>query len=1203
VYFDRRLWALTAGVRGRIAATVLLGLAAVAAGIARLALLGWVLGLVLAARPLAEIGVAVALTAAALVARSALEHVRTMAAHRTAARVQQHLRQRLYAQVTALGPAHFARNRSGEVMLTLVEGVQQLEVYFGQYLPQLFVAVLTPVLIFVFVAFVDLPIALVVLVAALVVLLAPTLWHRWDSNASLARNRAYAAFGADFLDAVQGLATLKAFGQSADRARRLEERSRTLFRSTMWVLGTNTLARGITDAGIALGASVALAIGAWRVGNGAMSLPALLVVLMLGVEVFRPLRELRVLLHQGMLGLAAARGIFTLLDAVPAVRDGAVGPEPRDAGVVFEDVTFAYPGGRRAAHERLSFALGAGERVAFVGASGSGKSTIARLLLRFHDPDRGRVTVGGVDVTTLSLAQLRRRIAVVSQETWLFHGSIEDNIRMGRPEATAEELRAAARAAHAEEFILRLPQGYATVVGERGVRLSGGQRQRIAIARALLRDAPILILDEALSSVDAEGEALIQSALDRLMTGRTTLVFAHRLSSVIGADRILVLEQGRLVEQGTHASLMRDAGVYARLMAGQARDGADAEPVAERVAAADAVDPAVSGGGADTSDDVIVRAADLGWGAVLRTLLGRTRGYRGRLALTFGLGVVRVAALIGVGVLSALAVRAVARVDAPGSLLLALLITAPLAGALHWMESWLAHDVAYRLLSDMRLDVFRKLDALAPAYLTRRRSGDLVGVATHDVELIEYFFAHTVTPALVAILVPAAVLVTLGAFAPALAIVLVPFLVYTALVPILGRARIDRLGSRAREASGELSAHVVDTVQGLGEILAYDRVQAWGDELGAKARRFFELRLPFLHDLSLQTALQETATGLGGLAVIVVGAWLAQQGRLDPVALPLLTLLALSAFVPLWEVAQVGRQLADTLGAARRLHVVEAEPVPVTDGPGVTLAARPSHGVAVELADVRFTYPGRGRPALDGVSLHIDAGRTMAIVGPSGAGKTTVASLLLRFWDPQAGAVRLFGHDLREYTLDDLRRRIALVAQDTYLFNDTLRANVLLANPGASDTALTAAIERAALGELVASLPEGLDTVVGERGAQLSGGQRQRVAIARAFLKDAPVLVLDEATSHLDALSEAAMRQAIERLARDRTTLVIAHRLSTVRDADAIAVLDAGRLVEVGGHEALLSQRGLYAHLVARQLAGVTRNGPSAPTLGAARSH
>jgi ATP-binding cassette, subfamily B, bacterial len=1182
LYFDRRLWALTAGVRGRIAGTVVIGLLAAAAGIARLALLGWLLARVFAGDSLAHLLPALLLTAAALVGRSALDYARAMAAHHTAARVQAELRRSLYGQVAALGPAHFVRDRTGDVMLSMVEGIQQLETYFGQYLPQLFVAALTPVLIFAFVAFLDLPVALVVLLAAIAALLAPGLWHRWDSRASLERNLAYKAFGAEFLDAVQGLATLKAFGQSTARARRLQEKATALFNSTMWVLGTNTLARGITDTAIAVGAAAALAVGAWRVSHGAMSLGALLVILMLGVEVFRPLRELRVLLHQGMLGLSAARGIFAILDARPAVHDRPAGLEPREAGVTFEDVTFLYPGGRRPAHAGVTFRVRPGERVGIVGPSGSGKSTVARLLLRFYDPARGRVLIGGRDLRELSLAQIRSRIAVVSQDTWLFHGTVEENVRMGRPEATTEELRAAARAANAEEFILGLPQGYATLVGERGVRLSGGQRQRIAIARALLRDAPILVLDEALSSVDAESEALIQAALDRLMAGRTTLVFAHRLSSVIGCDRILVLDEGRVVEEGTHAELIGGRGVYARLMAGQARDGAGAVAVGAR--------PATSvGNESPTADsdpaDAIVHGADVGWTPVLATLLAKTRGYRGRLLLTFALGVARVTALIGVGALSALAVRAVKHGDWPVSLLIALIAVAPLAGALHWVESWLAHDVAYRLLTDMRLDVFRKLDALAPAYLTRRRTGDLVGVATHDVELIEYFFAHTVTPALVAILVPLAVLLVLGSLGWPLAAVLVPFLLYTALVPVLGRGRIDRLGSRAREASGDLNAHVVDTVQGLAEIVAYGRVGSWGEVLRVKAQQFHDLRLPFLRDLARQTAVQEIATGFGGLAVIGVGAWLARAGRLDAGMLPLLTLLALSAFVPLWEVAQVGRQLADTLGSARRLRAVEAEPVPVRDGRGVREAAVNGGDAAIELAGVRFTYPGRTRPALDGVSLRIEAGSTVAVVGPSGAGKTTIASLLLRFWDPQQGVVRLFGHDLRDYGLDDLRRRIALVAQDTYLFHDTLRANVVLARPDASDAEVAAAVERAALAELVEGLPEGLDTVVGERGARLSGGQRQRVAIARAFLKNAPVLVLDEATSHLDAVSEAAVRQALERLSRDRTTLVIAHRLSTIRDADGIVVLDEGKVVEVGPHAALLARGGLYAHLVARQLA------------------
>jgi ATP-binding cassette, subfamily B, bacterial len=1187
MYLDPRLWALTAGVRGRIAGSVLVGLAAVAVGIARLVLLGWLLARVLHGESLASLTGLIVLTGAVVALRSVLDYTRTMMAHHTAARVQTRLRQNLYEHIVALGPAHFSGARTAEVMLSLVEGIQQLETYFGQYLPQLFVAALTPVLIFGFVVFLDWPVALVMLAAAILILLAPALWHRWDSRASLSRSRAYAAFGADFLDAVQGLATLKAFGQSGARARSLEERARVLFKSTMYVLSTNTLARGITDTGIAVGAAAALALGAYRVGAGDMPLPALLVILMLGVEVFRPLRELRILLHQGMLGMAAARGIFALLDAVPLVHDRAAGPEPADAGVVFDDVTFTYPGTARVVHGGLSFAVPPGGRVGFVGASGSGKSTIARLLLRFHDPEGGRITIGGRDLRSMSLVQIRGRIAVVSQDTWLFHGTVEDNIRMGRPEATTDELRAAARAANAEEFIERLPQGYATVVGERGVRLSGGQRQRIAIARALLRDAPILVLDEALSSVDAESEALIQAALDRLMVGRTTIIFAHRLSSVIGADTILVLDQGRVVERGSHPELLVHGGVYAHLMAAQARDGAGATAVDARAVANGATpngDGLFLGEAGPDGHDAIVEAGAIGWRAVLGTLLAKTRGYRGRLALTFGLGIARVAALIGIGALSALAVRAVTRGEPTATLLVSLVLVAPLAGVLHWLESWLAHDVAYRLLADMRLEVFRKLDALAPAYLTRRRTGDLAGVATHDVELIEYFFAHTVTPALVAVLLPAAVLVTLGAFAPWLALVLIPFLLYTALIPVLGRSRIDRLSSRAREASGDLNAHAVDTVQGLGEIVAYGRMRAWGELLATKARRFYELRLPFLRDLARQTALQETATGLGGLAVTAVGAWLAHAGRLDAAALPLLTLLALSAFVPLWEVAQVGRQLADTLGSARRLHVVENEPVPVTDGPGVPATARVD-ALAVELTDVTFAYPTRPRPALEGVSLRVPVGSTVALVGPSGAGKTTVANLLLRFWDPQSGVVRLLGHDLRDYTLDDLRRRIALVAQDTYLFNDTLRANIMLARPDADELALAAALERAALGDVVAALPEGLDTRVGERGARLSGGQRQRVAIARAFLKNAPVLVLDEATSHLDAVSEMMVREALERLARDRTTLVIAHRLSTVRDADAILVFDQGRVVETGTHEVLLARGGLYAHLVARQLA------------------
>ncbi len=1184
MHFEPRLWSFTKGVRLRLVWAVAIGLAGVGLGIARLALLGWLIAAVIAGHELSSLALPLALIALVMVLRGAVEHWRAMVAHVTAARVQKVLRRAIYDKLTDLGPGTIGRQRTGAVTLSLIDGVEQLETYFGQFLPQFLIALLTPLLIFAVVAFIDLPVAGVMLAFALLALFAPALWHRYDVANSLGRQKAYAAFAAEFLDSIQGLATLKAFGQSKARADKLEWNARDLFQRTMWVLATNVLSRGITDSAIACGAAAALALGAFRVEAGTMELSSLLIILMLGVEIFRPMRELRNVLHQGMVGMSAAQGIYQIFDQRPLVGDApaAALERPLEPSITFESVRFRYPGTRRPVHDGLSFAVAPGERIGLVGASGGGKSSIVRLLLRFYDPEAGAVRMGGQDLRNLSFAQVRSMISVVNQDTFLFHGTVEDNIRMGRPDAGEADVRAAAQAANIHDFIMTLPQGYRTVIGERGIKLSGGQRQRVAIARALLRDTPILVLDEALSAVDAESEAVIQNALDRLMRGRTTLILAHRLSSVIGCDRILVLDRGRVAESGSHEALMKTGGVYTRLMAEQAResDGAtiiDASPASRAV---EAIADAQHGAGPLTEG--IIKAEGLGWLRLVTELMKLVGPWKGRLAATFTFGVLRILAFIGVGVLGALAVRALGTGQAYEGWLWALAIVAPLSGLLHWLESWIAHDMAFRLLAEMRIDVFRKLDALAPAYLVRRRTGDLMALATHDIELVEYFFAHTVAPAFVAILVPACVLVVLGAAHPWIAITLLPFLLAVGLSPFLMRGKVDRLGSAAREAAGELGAFAVDSVQGLGEIVAFQQERARGERLDALSEAHIHLRLPFYGELTLQQSLLEVFTGLGGLAVVMTGGWLAANGAVDPALLPLLAILAMAAFLPVSEIAQIGRQLADTLGATRRIYALANEPVPVVDGQGVR-DGKP--GATLALEQTGFTYAGQNRRALSDVSFEIPSGKTVALVGTSGAGKTTAAQLLMRFWDPQSGRITLNGADLRSYTLDDLRRRIALVAQDTYLFNDSLRNNLLIARPDASETELQAAMEHASLGDLVEALPDGLESAVGERGMSLSGGQRQRVAIARAFLKDAPILILDEATSHLDALNEQAVRRALDLLQADRTTIVIAHRLSTVRDADQIVVLDAGRVAEIGTHDTLLAKGGLYAQLISRQLA------------------
>ncbi len=533
--------------------------------------------------------------------------------------------------------------------------------------------------------------------------------------------------------------------------------------------------------------------------------------------------------------------------------------------------------------------------------------------------------IGGQDLRELDPEQVRSQIAVVAQDTYLFYGTVEDNLRLGRQEASEQEVVAAARAANAHDFIQALPAGYKTLIGERGTRLSGGQRQRIAIARALLRDAPILILDEALSSVDAENEAVIQEALDRLVQGRTTLILAHRLSSVIAADRIIVLEGGRVVESGRHDELIYRDGPYRRLMSTQAM--AEQSGVPDAAGSIHEVAVAESGGAgtgvATPAEEAGVKvreisldAARVGWPETITTLMRFVRPWRRQLAATVVCGVGRVAAFIGVGVVGALVIAAVVKGSSLQVLAPTLLVVAPLAGLLHWLESWLAHDMAYRLLAELRIDLFVKLEALAPAYLLERRSGDLVALATQDVETVEYFFAHTVAPACVAVLVPGAVLATLSLTAWPLALALLPFLAYAGFTPFIDRRNIDRMGSQAREALGELGAHVTETIQGLSELIAFQATTRRRAEFMALARRYQQVRLALLDDLARQNEKLELATGLGALAIAALGAQLAATGSIAPTLLPLLILISTAAFLPVSEIACACR--ARGTGAYRR---------------------------------------------------------------------------------------------------------------------------------------------------------------------------------------------------------------------------------------------------------------------------------------------
>ena len=1203
MYFDWRLFGLTRGVRLWILSAAGLGLIAVGAGVTRLAISGVVIYRVLTGQAsFSALALPLSIIAALIVVRSLFQYWQNAVSHHAANIVKIRLRHDVYEHALKLGPGYFDRNRTGDVVLTLVEGIERLETFFGQYLSQIIVSAIAPVAIFAYMVTLDVYIALIFLAFAFLTLAAPAAFYRWNRDSSFSRRKAYGGLGADFLDSVQGLATLKAFGQSKNRGRVLAQRAHHLYRSTMGVVAANGATSGASIFFMATGAAVALAVGAVRVSGGDMELRPLLIVLMLGVEIFRPMRELTNLYHQGMTVLSSSQSVFGIIDEPVAVLDPVSATDLPASGirpeVSFEDVTFGYEEGHRPALQDVSFQLREGETLGVVGASGAGKSTLVWLMYRFYDPQAGSIKLGDHDLRDLSLSTIRDNISVVTQDTYLFHGTVADNLRFGKPDATQRELEEAARAANAHGFISRLPHGYDTVVGERAVRLSGGQRQRLAIARALLKDAPVLLLDEALSSVDAENETVIQSALDRLMENRTTLVIAHRLSSIVNADRILVLHEGRVVETGTHSELIAAGGEYAGLMRQQTQMGVGevgpgaAEVARPHVKAKHVPDlshlsaghqPPASSRSSDDRETVNIRSLN-----VWIRLFGLVRPVRLQFLFTLAMGMLHHGSVIVLGALSALLVGAVFRDEPLTTLLVLVCVFAPLSALLFYLETWQAHDMAFRLLARMRIDLYDKLEPLAPAYMVRRRSGDFVSVVGGDVETVEYFFAHAISPMIVAVLIPGGLLVALAFIAWPIAVVLAPFLVAVAVSPFFANTRIERLGDQIRGRMGDIHAYMVDSIQGMREISAFGRGVDRNDELTEKGWAYAGHLVRFQKSQAFQIGFMESMMGLGGLAVLAMGVWLVLDGQIARAQLPLVSVLALASFSPVTELARTMKQMMETLASSRRILAIHDEAVAVQDGPGVTGGKneRTSATPSIGFQDVSFAYSDGDPQALVDVSFEIGSGQTVAIVGRSGAGKTTSAYLMMRFWDPDRGGIALEDHRLDQFRLDDLRGRMALVAQDTYLFNDTVRENIRLGRQDATDSEVEDAARQANAVEFIESFPDGYDTRVGERGMQLSGGQRQRIAIARAILKNAPVLILDEATSHLDAISEATVRDALSRLMEGRTTVVIAHRLSTIRDADNILVLDQGQVVEQGTHQQLLDRGGLYAQLVSAQMVG-----------------
>ena len=1032
--------------------------------------------------------------------------------------------------------------------------------------------------------------------------------------------------------AVTGVRVVKGFGQENRELDEAQTRSRILFASRMRVVRLQSKFAPALQAIPALGQIGVLLLGGWLALHGNITLGTFLAFSTYLAQLVGPVRQVAALLTIGQQARAGVERVLDIVDATPEIFDAPDAVDLPDGPVTIElqDVTFGYAKSRPVLRE-VTLTVRPGETLALVGGAGSGKSTVSLLLPRFYDVHSGSVKVGGVDVREARLSSLRSRLGVVFEDSFLFSDTIRNNIAYGQHDATDEQVVAAASAAEADEFIRELPDGYDTIVGERGLTLSGGQRQRIALARALLPDPWVLVLDDATSAVDPRVEAEINTTLRRVMQNRTTLLVAHRRSSLELADRIAVLDHGRVVDVGTSAELEERCALFRLLLSGPGDDaeGVEAGTLALQSASVDSsVDgvtadlwrtdvapedvPAgvssvaragagAAGGGpsaviaamtatpellaqvaalppaVDVPDipDALARAADPAFG--LRSLLRPLRAI-----LTVGL------VLVGLDAVAQLIVPALVRsgidngVTAHSQRTL-LIISAIALGAVlaDWVIEILGQRITgrtgERLLYLLRVKTFAQLQRLGLDYYERELGGRIMTRMTTDIDALSNFLQTGLTTALISLLSLIGVLVALIVLDGQLSLVLVAMLPILIIATWAFRRLAVPAYVEARERISTVNAQFQENVAGVRVTQAFGRESRNSEKFLDSSMDYRDSRLRAQRYISVYFPFVQFLSDVAGAAVLGFGAIRLEHGTLSAGALIAYFLYLDAFFSPVQQLSQVfdGYQQS-TVGLSRLRDLLHTRPsTPEAFDP---IPVGPLSG-AISLQDVHFAYEGASSEALRGVTLHVEPGETVALVGQTGAGKSTIVKMVARFYDPTEGAVLVDGQDLRTLDLSGYRHRLGLVPQEAYLSPGTVRDAIAYGRPDASNAEVEAAARAVGAHEMIATLTGGYLAPVGERGHNLSAGQRQLIALARAELVNPDILLLDEATAALDLASEAAVTAATDRLTRRRTTLVVAHRLTTAVRADRIAVLDGGLIVEVGTHAELLEAGGTYASL------------------------
>jgi ATP-binding cassette subfamily C protein CydCD len=1104
-------------------------------------------------------------------ARAFLSWLNEVSANAVAIRIKTDLRTRLFSHILKLGPAHARRRRTGELTAAAVEGIEALDAYFSQYLPQLVITALVPISILLVVFPIDLLSGFVFLLTAPLI---PFFMIIIGKGAEAVTKRQYDTLqllSAHFLDSLQGLTTLKLFGQSKSQTRTIAQVSEKFRDTTLGVLRITFLSALALELLATLSTAViAVEIG-FRLLYAKMDFQPALFLLVLAPEFYMPLRALGARFHAGMAGTTAAKRIYEILDTEVS-EQSTENSQVSNADSVFSalelsDLSYIYPNESTPALQNINLTLKRGQHIALVGRTGAGKSTLANLLLGFIQPTSGKITIQP------SSFNLPHSIAWVPQRPHLFHDTIAANIRLGKADATQEQVILAAQAACLHEFIDSLPQKYETVIGEGGARLSSGQAQRLALARAFLKDAPILILDEPTSSLDPETESLLEDSTRKLMQGRTVLTIAHRLNTIFQSDQIIVLDSGRIFEQGTHHELLAKNGMYAGMV--RAYDVEKKETGKTYLNRNASPEEQTTKTPSNPQSSIQNRQSD----TFLR-LLGFLKGNWGRVALSVVIGAGTIGSSVALMGTSAWMLSTAAlhpSVADLGVSVVGVRFFGIARGIFRYLERLVSHDVTFRLLSHLRVWFYERLEPLAPARLLDFHAGDLLGRIIGDVETLENFYVRVVSPPLTAILVGLFTAIFLASFHPMLAAAFLTFFISLGfLLPILAQVTSRKSAGQVIKLRSNLHTQLVDGIQGMADLLAYGRAIERLGRISNTGLAYGNAQRRMAYVTGVHAGFSTLLTNLGLWTILFLCIPLVNSGELAGPMLASLALLTFASFEAVTPLPLAAQMWNSSREAAQRLfEVVDTEPV-IKD----TNQTSNIESSNIEFSDLSFTYPDQTIPALQNLSFDLRPSTTIAIVGPSGAGKSTLANLLLRFWEHESGEIRLGAESLKAYDQDEVRARIGLVSQNSYFFNTTIYENLRFARKRVTREEVEAAARSAHIHDFIMSLPKGYETMIGEQGLRLSGGERQRLAIARVLIKDAPILILDEPTANLDSLTEKEVLDTLFDLMKQKTSLLITHRLIGLEKVDQILVMDHGRIVERGTHAELTQKQGLYHHLL-----------------------